>query len=287
MEGEIVPIQTQFGEFLSLKINHEFINEDVRSYIMEKYIDGFTIKSENGFVNELKLNNLEGLKYLNLGRYSYLSLKDIESLKSLECLKFIGDCENELDFSNLSYLNDLTILYQKKFKNIFKCKNLKKLVIHHYNTKEKDIKEFLGLKKLQFLEICSSPIKNIDSLISLEELENVELRYLRNLESIKGLENHSKISELWIQNCKKVKDIELIGTLENLSVLTIDSCGGLSSLEFLKKLKRLKSIRLVDTKILDGKLSWLLEKESMQYLSTSIAKYYDITHEQLTIFNNL
>jgi len=176
-------------------------------------------------------------------------------------------------------------LYNKKIENIFDCVNLKRLVIHHYKKKNTD--EFTKLKKLQILGIWSSPIQNIDGLKELKEIEQLKLRYLIKLESIDGIKNNYSIKELWIQNCKKVNDWEVLGTLPNLRVLTIDSCGNIPSLNFLDKLESLESIRLVsNTFIEDGKLSWLIEKESMKYFNTPIEDHYDINLETLSKFND-
>ncbi|WP_107897948.1 leucine-rich repeat domain-containing protein, partial [Lysinibacillus mangiferihumi] len=226
------------------------------------------------------LSELTQLEYLNLGRKSYENLNGIEKLVNLEYLDFEGICEESLDLSKLTKLQDLFVLYNKKIQNMFDCVNLKRLVIHHYKKKNTD--EFTKLKKLKILEIWSSPIQNIDGLMDLKEIERLELRYLSKLESIDGIKNNTSIKELWIQNCKKVKDWEVLGTLSNLKVLTIEACGNIPSLEFLNKLESLESIRFVsNTFIEDGKLAWLIEKESMKYFNTPIEDHYDISRETL------
>ncbi|MEK4424987.1 hypothetical protein [Solibacillus sp. FSL K6-1523] len=143
------------------------------------------------------------------------------------------------------------------------------------------------MKKLQMLEIWSSPIQNIDGLKDLKEIERLELRYLRKLESIDGIKNNSSITELRIQNCKKITDWEVISTLPNLKHLKIDSCGKIPTLKFLDKLKKLETIWLVsDTFIEDGELSWLMDKESLKAFNVPIENHYDVTLEQKSLFND-
>lgn len=231
------------------------------------------------------LSELIQLEYLNLGSVSYEDLTAIEKLANLECLRLEGNCAKSLNLTKLSKLQDLFVVYNKQLESIFECVNLKRLVIHHY--KKKNLDEFATLKKLQRIEIWSSPIQNIDGLMDLKEIACLELRYLRKLESIEGIKNNASITELLIQNCKKITDWEVIGTLPNLKHLKIDSCGKIPTLKFLEKSEKLETIWLVsDTFIEDGELSWLMDKPSLKAFHVPIENHYDVTLDQKSLFNN-
>jgi len=281
---DVINVKTNFKNY------NVFIQEskslDIEKNFLKVNNNGISLEMEEEYLPNVNfLSEITQLEYLNLGRKNYGNLKAIEKLVNLEYLSLKGNCEESLDLSKLLNLQDLFVLYNKKIENIFDCVNLKRLVIHHY--KKKNIDEFTNLKNLQILVVWSSPIQNIDGLKDLIEIEQLELRYLSKLETIEGIKNNSSIKELWIQNCKKVNDWEVLGTLSNLKVLTIEACGNIPSLNFLDKLESLESIRLVSsTFIEDGKLSWLIEKESMKYFNTPIEDHYDISLETLSKFND-
>ncbi|KPD07736.1 hypothetical protein AM501_13770 [Aneurinibacillus migulanus] len=283
---DVVTVKTDFKNYNVFIQESKSMDIDVKNFLKDNNINGISLEMEEKFLPNIDfLSEMTQLEYLNLGRKSYENLKVIEKLVKLEYLSLEGSCEESLDLSKLIKLQDLFVLYNKKIENIFDCVNLKSLIIHHYKKKNTD--EFTKLKKLEILEIWSSPIQNIDGLKDLKEIEQLELRYLRKLESIDGIKNNSSIKELWIQNCRKVTDWEVLGTLSSLRVLTIEACGNIPSLHFLDKLESLESVRLVsNTFIEDGKLSWLIDKESMKYFHTPIENHYDVSLETLSKFNN-
>ncbi|WP_374966069.1 hypothetical protein [Lysinibacillus sp. RS5] len=282
---DIVTSKTDFKNYNVFIQESKSIDKDVINFLKDNNVNGISLEMEEKILPNVDfLSEITQLEFLDLGRKSYGNLKAVEKLVNLEYLSLEGSCEESLDLSKLIKLQDFFVLYNKKIENIFDCVNLKRLIIHHY--KKKNVDEFVKLEKLKILGIWSSPIQNIDGLKDLKEIEQLKLRYLSKLESIDGIKNNSSVKELWIQNCKKVNDWEVLGTLSNLRVLTIEACGNIPSLKFLDKLEFLESIRLVsNTFIEDGKLSWLIDKESMKYFNTPIENHYDISLETLSKFN--
>ncbi|WP_068984824.1 MULTISPECIES: hypothetical protein [Lysinibacillus] len=282
---DIVTSKTDFKNYNVFIQESKSIDKDVINFLKNNNVNGISLEMEEKILPNVDfLSEITQLEFLDLGRKSYGNLKAVEKLVNLEYLSLEGSCEESLDLSKLIKLQDFFVLYNKKIENIFDCVNLKRLIIHHY--KKKNVDEFVKLEKLKILGIWSSPIQNIDGLKDLKEIEQLKLRYLSKLESIDGIKNNSSVKELWIQNCKKVNDWEVLGTLSNLRVLTIEACGNIPSLKFLDKLEFLESIRLVsNTFIEDGKLSWLIDKESMKYFNTPIENHYDISLETLSKFN--
>ncbi|TKI53207.1 hypothetical protein FC756_25200, partial [Lysinibacillus mangiferihumi] len=201
---DVVTVETDFKNYNVFIQESKFIAKEVINFLKDNNINGISLEMDEKILPNVDfLSELTQLEYLNLGRKSYENLNGIEKLVNLEYLDFEGICEESLDLSKLTKLQDLFVLYNKKIQNMFDCVNLKRLVIHHYKKKNTD--EFTKLKKLKILEIWSSPIQNIDGLMDLKEIERLELRYLSKLESIDGIKNNTSIKELWIQNCKKVK----------------------------------------------------------------------------------
>lgn len=282
---DIVTSKTDFKNYNVFIQESKSIDKDVINFLKDNNVNGISLEMEEKILPNVDfLSEITQLEFLDLGRKSYGNLKAVEKLVNLEYLSLEGSCEESLDLSKLIKLQDFFVLYNKKIENIFDCVNLKRLIIQHY--KKKNVDEFVKLEKLKILGIWSSPIQNIDGLKNLKEIEQLKLRYLSKLESIDGIKNNSSVKELWIQNCKKVNDWEVLGTLSNLRVLTIEACGNIPSLKFLDKLEFLESIRLVsNTFIEDGKLSWLIDKESMKYFNTPIENHYDISLETLSKFN--
>ncbi len=71
-----------------------------------------------------------------------------------------------------------------------------------------------------------------------------------------------------------------------LEYILLEDCGEIESLTFLEGLPNLKVVRLVgNTKVKDGKLKSIIEKENMEYAGVPIFKHYDIKLDDLRRFN--
>jgi len=75
------------------------------------------------------------------------------------------------------------------------------------------------------------------------------------------------IKHLQINNSKKLKNHDVVSNLEYLEVLSLNSCGKISSLTFLNKMFNLQSFYFVDTDVLDGDLSPLLNLGNVGFLN--------------------
>ena len=94
------------------------------------------------------------------------------------------------------------------------------------------------------------------------------------------------LTSISLKNCKNINNWEIIGSMNNIKQITIDSCGILPSLNFLKKLTNLQEIRILgSTYIKDNKIKEILEMPQLKYIFIPVKKEYDITLQDLNEFN--
>jgi len=90
--------------------------------------------------------------------------------------------------------------------------------------------------------------------------QRLELQYCTKLESDVGLSAiKDSIEWLSINISKKFEFSTELIALKNLKVLCLNECGPIKNLNFLSQLPNLVDFRFVDTKILDGDLTPILE----------------------------
>ena len=139
---------------------------------------------------------------------------------------------------------------------------------------------FSNLKKLKSLEIvrCSLTLKGIDSIKSLNKLI---IKDFSKLEYVGDIVNLELLEHLEFDHCSKLKDIEKISELKQLSLLGINSCGKIPSLAFLKDISTLKRLAFVETEIIDGDFSFLLDMPLFEYAGYLDKKQYSIKSDDL------
>jgi hypothetical protein len=144
---------------------------------------------------------------------------------------------NEIDFSKCRYL-----------------------IIWHHQNKEKDFNNLPEIDGLEYLEINWSSSKSLIGLEKYKKLKRLELHYCTKIESLKGIDKlHSGIEYLHINQSKKLKGHTDILKLKNLTTLCFNDCGEIDSINFIKKLDNLVDFRFVNTNVLNGQLSPLIE----------------------------
>ena len=228
-----------------------------------------------------KLNNKLLCLTLCLEEFETLDILDL--LPDLRGLRLHCILKKPYDFKRLPKLESLRVWYAKAFSSIFDCPNIKRLEILHIDESAADC--IKNLFQLECLAILKASIKNIDGTSGLSALKELSLRYLPKLESIYPAQTCKNIEDLYIQNCKRVRDWEIIGSLSNLKSLCLENCGSFDNINFLKPLEDLEFAGFVGTKIVNGNVSWLYEKPKIKNICLPWRKDFDITLEQLYQFN--
>ena len=128
------------------------------------------------------------------------------------------------------------------------------------------------------LRIIHSNIINLDGL-EVPNLNDFELSYCKQLKNIKFNSEHKKnLKTLEINCCKKIENYEILSELENLEKLIISDSAPIPSLKFIQKMPNLKFLSFVNTNILDGDLSSLI---NLKYAGFDNKRHYSHKMEEI------
>lgn len=190
--------------------------------------------------------------------------------------------ENTIDFENIP--DQLNSRLNYKEDDIYKCTTAltEYLTLWQYNTKEGKLAETQFPKNLCYLDLTWSNLKNFEGIGQFKELKRLELHYCTKLSSDTGLvEVSDTLEHLYINNCKKLVPSDELLKLKNLRYLRLNSCGNLENLSFLHKLPHLIDFRFVDTNVLDGDLTPILEHPTIQSVGYLNKRHYNIKDNKM------
>ena len=132
-----------------------------------------------------------------------------------------------------------------------------------------------------------SKLSEFNALQNMPHLEHIGIGYNSKMEFISWLKDNKSLTSVAFQNCKKIKDWEILGSLTNMERLTIDNCGELPSIAYLLHLPNLKEIRMIgSTSIRDCKVRDIMSIPHLKSFFIPVKKGYDITLQDITLFNN-
>lgn len=177
------------------------------------------------------------------------------------CLNLKEDKFNEMLLENIEYL---TFCYHKKNK----------------------LGNFLGMpENLLYLELNWSNIHDFLGVEKMNKLKRLELHYCTKLQNDFGLSGLADTLEyLHINQSKKFVPNEELFSLKNLRVLCLNSCGNLENLNFLNHFPNLIDFRFVDTNVLDGDLSPILEHPTIRSVGFLNKRHYNIKDDKMDAF---
>jgi hypothetical protein len=203
-------------------------------------------------LNEMRsLVSIEGIEGLRLEDVALLYLSHLRSIEPLTHVATI----RELEISNCRAIVDGELLGQ--------------------------------LRSLEVLKIVKGP-----SFPSLEWLRGLSaLRHFSGGDfsptgapvSLAPLSHLGQLRVLKLAGFKNVQDIEELGHIHSLEVLSLDRGPDVRSLDFLRTLTALRHLAVRRTKILDGDLHVLFELPQLQRLHalTPYRKHYSHTEEEV------
>jgi internalin A len=113
-------------------------------------------------------------------------------------------------------------------------------------------------------------------------LESLSLAYTSNLENISTISALTCLTELFIENCRKIEDLESIGRLKSLRHLTLNRMGTLASLGFLEGLENLEKVLFwEDTRVADGIMRPLLDLPKLKFVGFRNRRHYTHRMEEI------
>jgi hypothetical protein len=146
-----------------------------------------------------------------------------------------------------------------------------------FKSKTGSIDDFPAEKAVEYLELSWANITSFAGLSRFEGIKRLETHYCLKLESDSGLsEAQNSLEWLHINRSKKFFAGKGLTSLSNLRVLCLNSCGPLQNLEFLRQFPRLLDFRFVDTNVLSGDLTPIVEHPTLCSVGFLNKRHYNM-----------
>ena len=149
--------------------------------------------------------------------------------------------------------------------------------------KSEDIIGISNLHNLNELSLINSKIEMLDEIFEINSLKFLELAYLSKLDNLVGIKQLSQMETLLIESCKELSSWVLeVACLQSLKKLAISKMSTIKSILPFASLNALEELFIIEnTKIEDGKISFLEKMPSINKISIQGFKHYDINSFEL------
>lgn len=201
------------------------------------------------------LTKVKNLKCLYLMDDEIKDLAMIEDLQDLEYLQL--EClgvKQGFNFVKLTNLKVVKIDWRPCFESLHQVGWLLQLRIDKY--KNKDLSKFKTSPNLNRFELVQATIESTNGIKQFVRLKNLMLYRCSKLKDISELAL-TALSELRLETCKKVENLEAVFCIKSIETLILDKCHSLNSIKGISNLP-LRKVRISDTVIVDGDLSEIL-----------------------------
>lgn len=227
-------------------------SDEVQDLIDERKIQSILLSQRLGWESQSIdfLKEINGLKCLYLYDDELLDLSVIEELYELELL-FL-ECRKvkiSPNFESLNKLNYVSIDWRPCFKSLYLNTNIQKMRIDYFN--DNDLSKFSVSPKLEELDLVMGPITSLKGIENFPNLKKLVIYRCTKLTDISELE-HIELTNIEIESCKKIDNLEILFNVNNLESIIIDKCHEIKSIKDISNLSNLKKARIINTTILDG-----------------------------------
>lgn len=221
------------------------------------------------------------------------SLQPVSGFSALKSLSIGGKSKQEIDFSVIRHLENLSITGNFIFRNLHELSlsslavaetktfpfeeinsGLRSLYLRHVNMDWNQIDHFHELSNLELVQL---PIQDLLGMKKLPSLMKCVIAYCFKLKDFRGLRFCRLLQDLELDHVKGVS-VEDLSDLPNIRKLILSSVGTLPSIKFIDSLPTLKFLSFVGTNILDGDLTPCLR---LDYAGTLNKRHYNLKSDQL------
>ena len=135
---------------------------------------------------------------------------------------------------------------------------------------------------LCYLELNSANVKDLDDIGKFENLKRLEVHYCTKLVNDLGISNlNASLQYLHVNQSKKFSFTDELLSLKELRVLCLNACHAVDNLSFLKCFPKLIDFRFVDTNVLDGDLTPIIEHPTIRSVGFLNKRHYNLKDEQV------
>jgi len=151
-----------------------------------------------------------------------------------------------------------------------------------FRPKTQSLDALIGIESAEYLHLIQSGIRSFEGIARLGRIKRLEVHYCLKLETGSGLlEISDSLQWLHINQSKKFIFTEDLYQLKALKVLCLNNCGPIQSLKFILDFPNLLDFRFVDTNVVDGDLTPLLEHPSLVSVGFLDKKHYNCRNSEV------
>jgi hypothetical protein len=175
---------------------------------------------------------------------------------------------------------------QSLLKNKFA--NVEYAILQHYKFKETSFDNLPQSDKLLYIDLLWGNFRDLRGIDRFKNLKRLELHYCVKLENDSGIKSlKNTLQHLHINQAKKFEHTSELYQLKKLRVLCLNSCAPVANLKFLKHFPKLLDFRFVNTNILDGDLTPILEHPTIRSVGFVNKRHFNYTDQQIDSELNL
>ncbi len=177
------------------------------------------------------LFKIHSLDSIDVSNTNVRSIDGIENMPHLLDLRiggtYVADISalKKIDYSYVEHTNGFTLFlgtpYIRDFSALQSIPRFCELVIG--DPRCDALLPYLEGKSIYRLALVGSDIRSTASLMTIQNLENLELSYSNQLVSLDGLEVHTQLRELRLTECTGIEDFTVLLELPNLELLCISA----------------------------------------------------------------
>lgn len=149
--------------------------------------------------------------------------------------------------------------------------------IQKFKTKEQGFHGLGGITSAEYLEVNFSNITSFLEIAKLGKIKRLELSWCLKLESDTGLsEIADHLEWLHVNTSRKFSPKRDLFELRHLKVLCLNGCAPLENLRFLERMPNLLDFRFVNTNVLDGDLTPLMNHPNLVNAGFLDKRHYNL-----------
>jgi hypothetical protein len=190
---------------------------------------------------------------------------------------------NTIWFDQIKPAAQLTWHFDKRNHGPLSLKNERYLTTWSFKRKgECSFEALPASPKLLYLQLNRANVADFRAIERFPSLKRLELHHCLKLESDRGIAVlRNSLEILHINLSRKLHAVEEIAQLSGLKVLRLNDCGPLASIKFIMHFPNLLDFSFVNTNIVDGDLSPILEHPTLKSVGFLNKRHYNYTSEKI------
>ncbi len=254
-------------------VNGDLTMEDV-SALNDLHVEGVALNGAYGWtgIGSDHVSKIPSICRLNILTSRPIDLGNDFHLPNLQWLYVGGNIKIKLNFENFHQLK--TLKFNISNLKLIKSEAAKNLTEAHGNFRLDELIELSKTPNLKTLKISNTKFSDLSWLESFD-LDALTIARAVNLSDLEAISSQKNLNFLQLETCRKLNHIDSLAEASNLRCLLIDLCGEIQSLQPLQTLSQLEILSLIDTNVLDGKISALAGNKSLVHMRFSNKKHYD------------